>query len=72
MLAVDAFVRLIPIIQDDIPRYVEKKAAIRRYGQIFLSLNGEIRSLLRLLYVKIKSGTINPGINRKPAELAFD
>ena len=53
MLAVDAFVRLIPIIQDDIPRYIEKKAAISRAGQLFISLNGEIISVLRFLYVKI-------------------
>ena len=33
MLAVDAFVRLIPIIQDNIPKYVEKKVAINKGAQ---------------------------------------
>ena len=39
-LAVDAFVRLIPIIQDDIPRYVEKKrlSEVKPNGEIPLSI----------------------------------
>ena len=64
MLAVDAFVRLILIIQDDIPKYVEKKVAINKGPQIFLSLNGEMRFFFWFLNIKIISGTIKPGSNR--------
>ena len=67
MLAVDAFVRLIPIIQNDIPKYVANTEPPISGNHICRSLNALSKLYLLLRNRNIIKGTKLPGTNRNPA-----